>query len=233
MAARRWTDKQRAAASARIRAQKPWLRSTGPRTEDGKRRASRNARKHGMRSAVMRDLYKVLAEQRRFRRMAEAVLSGRLAPCMPEHAGNAGNTGRAGNAGSGRSAANARYKNTEADLFLFLGHRESQLAAGVKPHLHVVGGRDAAQPVLAREQVTPAALDYNNAGAGRVAIGMDISVHRQLPSSGISAHATVDTRKKRHTRKSRAMPGNRRKTTGAEHMLKIVKPLYHQQAACV
>ena len=35
-----------------IERNKPWERSTGPRTEDGKARSSRNALKHGERSAA-------------------------------------------------------------------------------------------------------------------------------------------------------------------------------------
>jgi hypothetical protein len=70
MAARRWTEAQRQAAATRIRAQKPWTRSTGPRSTDGKAAASRNAVKHGFRSRAMRDLYKAMADLGRLRRWA-------------------------------------------------------------------------------------------------------------------------------------------------------------------
>jgi hypothetical protein len=40
-----WSPETRAAQAARIRARRPWLRSTGPRTVEGKRRSSRNADK--------------------------------------------------------------------------------------------------------------------------------------------------------------------------------------------
>jgi hypothetical protein len=49
---------------AHIRKTKPWLRSTRPRTEAGKRRSSQNALKLGMRSAA------TLAGLRRFRTAA-------------------------------------------------------------------------------------------------------------------------------------------------------------------
>ncbi len=47
---RNWTPSQRQEQSAKIRAQKIWLKSTGPKTLEGKKRSSRNAVKNGMRS---------------------------------------------------------------------------------------------------------------------------------------------------------------------------------------
>ena len=47
-----WTEESRAKEAARIRARKPWLQSTGPRTEDGKSRSSRNADKGHWRPQV-------------------------------------------------------------------------------------------------------------------------------------------------------------------------------------
>lgn len=38
-----WTPERRARAAERARTHKPWLRSTGPRSEEGKARSSRNA----------------------------------------------------------------------------------------------------------------------------------------------------------------------------------------------
>ncbi len=67
MAARQWTEAQRAAASLRARAHKPWLHSTGPRTDAGKEACRLNAWKHGMRARPVRDLHAALAVQRRFR----------------------------------------------------------------------------------------------------------------------------------------------------------------------
>ena len=43
MAARNWTPEQRNEQAAKICAWRPWEQSTGPRTPDGKARASRNA----------------------------------------------------------------------------------------------------------------------------------------------------------------------------------------------
>lgn len=44
---RKWTPEQRAQQAARISEWKPWESSTGPRSEAGKSRASRNADKGG------------------------------------------------------------------------------------------------------------------------------------------------------------------------------------------
>jgi hypothetical protein len=69
---RRWTEEERKRQSELIRASKPWLRSTGPKTAEGKARASRNAYKHGFRSHSMKLLYAALADCARFRRQAVA-----------------------------------------------------------------------------------------------------------------------------------------------------------------
>ncbi len=68
MAARRWTEAQRQAASQRALAHKPWLHATGPRTDRGKKHSSANAVKHGMRGQAMRSLYRALSECKRVRR---------------------------------------------------------------------------------------------------------------------------------------------------------------------
>ena len=47
MAARQWTEEQRKAQSEKIRQQKIWLQSTGPITEEGKKKVSQNALKTG------------------------------------------------------------------------------------------------------------------------------------------------------------------------------------------
>ena len=63
-----WTPERRARQAALIRRSKPWLHSTGPKTEAGKARASQNACKHGFRS---RDHLLTAARIRRaFRRAA-------------------------------------------------------------------------------------------------------------------------------------------------------------------
>ncbi len=47
---------------------KPWEHSTGPNTDEGKAISSQNAMKHGMRSAMMLNLYKAMADQNRYLR---------------------------------------------------------------------------------------------------------------------------------------------------------------------
>ena len=42
-----WTIEERQKQAERIRSQKPWLKSTGPRTTRGKIASSRNAMRHG------------------------------------------------------------------------------------------------------------------------------------------------------------------------------------------
>jgi hypothetical protein len=44
-----WSPEQKARQSAAIHRWKPWERSTGPRTAEGKSKASRNAYKGGLR----------------------------------------------------------------------------------------------------------------------------------------------------------------------------------------
>jgi hypothetical protein len=45
-----WTPERRARQSLLIRGWQPWRRSTGPRTDAGKARSSRNSRRHGFTS---------------------------------------------------------------------------------------------------------------------------------------------------------------------------------------
>lgn len=56
----RWTDEARAKQAERIRKSKPWLKSTGPRTEQGKRVSRMNARKAGVFDAEMRELNELI-----------------------------------------------------------------------------------------------------------------------------------------------------------------------------
>ena len=59
-----WTAERRAAQAARMRARKPWERSTGPRTDAGKKRSSRNACGGGCRQWVEAELAAVEALMR-------------------------------------------------------------------------------------------------------------------------------------------------------------------------
>lgn len=77
-----WTPERRAAQSARIRAHRPWAKSTGPRAADGKARSSRNAYKHGFRSDAVKTLRALLRLQRAYVRAVRdaARAGGRLGP---------------------------------------------------------------------------------------------------------------------------------------------------------
>jgi hypothetical protein len=59
-----WTPERRAQQSALIRNLRPWEKSTGPRTPEGKARVSRNAYKGGARE-LLRELRRVLRKQAR------------------------------------------------------------------------------------------------------------------------------------------------------------------------
>jgi hypothetical protein len=56
------TPEHRARQSAAIRQSRPWEHSTGPKSEEGKARVSRNAYKGGSR-AILRELARLLREQ--------------------------------------------------------------------------------------------------------------------------------------------------------------------------
>jgi hypothetical protein len=59
-----WTAERRAAQAARMRARKPWERSTGPRTEAGKTRSRGNATGKGCRQRLDAELAEVEALMR-------------------------------------------------------------------------------------------------------------------------------------------------------------------------
>ncbi|TKR55709.1 hypothetical protein D7I39_10075 [Allopusillimonas ginsengisoli] len=66
MAARRWTLEQRLEQAEKIRSWKPWVRSTGAKTAQGKAMSSRNAYKGGVRrkgQELRKALRTVLREQ--------------------------------------------------------------------------------------------------------------------------------------------------------------------------
>ena len=62
---RHWTPEERAAQRELIRNQKPWEKSTGPKTEAGKAVTSRNGTTHGMYSQSARDFREALHQARR------------------------------------------------------------------------------------------------------------------------------------------------------------------------
>ena len=62
MAARNWTPEQRKQQAKVMRAWSPWLKSSGPRTLEGKAVASRNAWKGGTR-ALLREIALTIAAQ--------------------------------------------------------------------------------------------------------------------------------------------------------------------------
>lgn len=57
---RNWTPEGRAKQAAACRRHQPWKNSTGPRTDAGKERSSRNSYKHGSKSAEILELRRVL-----------------------------------------------------------------------------------------------------------------------------------------------------------------------------
>ena len=69
-----WTPERRKRQSERIRQQKPWEHSTGPRSTAGKEASKNNNLKHGWRSAPVRELENILHEQRKFLRAAREII---------------------------------------------------------------------------------------------------------------------------------------------------------------
>lgn len=66
MAARSFTPEQRARQAELIRRWRPWASSTGPKTDTGKSRASRNADKGGQRPRLrleLKELHDLLKKQ--------------------------------------------------------------------------------------------------------------------------------------------------------------------------
>lgn len=65
MKQRAWTLDQRLQQAQRIRQQKPWEYSTGPKTPEGKAVSQKNSLKHGGRCKEIRDMQHQLAEWNR------------------------------------------------------------------------------------------------------------------------------------------------------------------------
>jgi len=61
---RPWPEKRRKKQAENCRKTKPEQHSTGPKTPEGKATASQNARKHGLRSAEVTELKRLLKTQR-------------------------------------------------------------------------------------------------------------------------------------------------------------------------
>ena len=73
---RPWPPQRRAAQAARIRVNRPWDHTTGPRTDAGKAAVAGNAFRHGLRAAetieLHRTLRRVLTHQKAFVKAALA-----------------------------------------------------------------------------------------------------------------------------------------------------------------
>lgn len=61
-----WTDDDRLKQAERIRNQKPWTKSTGPRTIAGKRASSSNSYKHGSYTTEMKQIFRYLRLQKTY-----------------------------------------------------------------------------------------------------------------------------------------------------------------------
>jgi hypothetical protein len=61
---RGWPEARRKQQAERIRQTRPWTHSTGPRSADGKARASQNGTTHGMNTPAGRELRNALRAQR-------------------------------------------------------------------------------------------------------------------------------------------------------------------------
>jgi hypothetical protein len=66
-----WTPSRRASQAEKIRSWSPWLRSTGPRSPEGKARVARNSYRGGQRPAIralISDIDKLLGAHAEIRR---------------------------------------------------------------------------------------------------------------------------------------------------------------------
>jgi hypothetical protein len=69
-----WTPERRAAHRAAIQNWKPWTKSTGPRSAEGKKRSSMNAFRNGGRTVHILRLKALLAHHRQWLRLVRAHL---------------------------------------------------------------------------------------------------------------------------------------------------------------
>ncbi len=73
-----WTEERKRKQAEAIRRWKPWEKSTGPKTQNGKDRSSLNAIKHGDRSRVWQEYAYALTLNRQFvRQIKKTVLMDR------------------------------------------------------------------------------------------------------------------------------------------------------------
>lgn len=61
-----WTEEARAAQSALMKRLKPWTKSTGPRTLEGKAKAAKNSYKTGLHCKTMKKVRKYFRDCREF-----------------------------------------------------------------------------------------------------------------------------------------------------------------------
>ncbi|NCO04074.1 MAG: hypothetical protein GW903_07775 [Alphaproteobacteria bacterium] len=64
-----WTPERRAAQAERIRKNKPWEKSTGPKTQKGKNRSKYNALKNARHAAFFRHAYEMIEHNKEFLRL--------------------------------------------------------------------------------------------------------------------------------------------------------------------
>lgn len=57
-----WTEENKQKARERMYREKPWEKATGAKTEEGKRKVSMNAYKHGRYSKAMKEIDKIVYE---------------------------------------------------------------------------------------------------------------------------------------------------------------------------
>lgn len=62
--ARNWFPEERQRQAELIREHRPWEKSTGPRTPEGKQAVKNNGLKHGFRSEDIREVRRLLRAQR-------------------------------------------------------------------------------------------------------------------------------------------------------------------------